>query len=224
MAAPVSNTSKAVQRFQSRSPPPTISSGGFLQRIRSNIYSAADHETRAQPSLQEPGAMLFNYQWILDEMVRQRQASGFAMEPIQIHSLPIHLPPRLETPAFDLLQQPDTKIAQYTIMQYPTSGILSADPWRTHILMTPAPVNPEWFRWMNIPYTPYTSAQQPLLLYEYYTRANTRIEYVKVLGVGIVNRRENAWGFLQRWWRSAGVKSFEEIRGLARTGQMIPRT
>ncbi|SPO29924.1 uncharacterized protein UTRI_06208_B [Ustilago trichophora] len=224
MASPVSYGSKAGQSSRTHPSSPTISVGGDPGRIRDTIDSEAGHAFQSQPMLQEPDALILNSQWILDEMVRQRQASGFAIGPIQIHSVPIHLAPHLETPALSLLQQPDTKLAQYTIMHHPTSASTTANPWRTHILMTPAPVNSEWFRWMDIPYTPQTLAQQPLLFYEYYTRANSRIEYVKLVGVGIVDHHENAWGFLQRWWRSAGVKSFEEIRGLAHAGHLIPRT
>ncbi|GAK67290.1 uncharacterized protein PAN0_017d5517 [Moesziomyces antarcticus] len=78
-------------------------------------------------------------------------------------------------------------------------------------LMTPAPVNKEWFRLMQIEYTPEAMKRPPMLVYQIFRDTERNGFQYRLLGVERVQDKTDPFYFLRGWMGSSGVHPLEDI-------------
>lgn len=182
-----------------------------------SVYLPRLHQ---MPSSTRRHILHFQEPSMIQALVQERQAADFDIGPLRMHRVQLRPTYGLETEAFRYLQRPTTKISH---VARPDRQSLPFRPksWHSEVLMTPVPVSPEWYQMVHIPYTSQTSRKRPMLFFEYFTRARTEEEYIKLLGVGTVNEREDPQSFSERWQHSPRVDGLHDIRRATRWSELL---
>ena len=145
-----------------------------------------------------------------------RVRNGFRLGEMRGHPVSISPDSRLEIRAFKLLQDKGTRIYDARRAYNDGEDRIRVVPGSQKkfirlFLMTPAPVNAEWYEMMHIPFSPET-VHQPMLFHEYNTHHRAKNDFVKLLGVGIVSEPEDPEEFLKRWKEHEHTRSLLSIR------------
>lgn len=148
--------------------------------------------------------------------MREREFARSPIDSMTIHPIPLAPNSALERRALDLLEQWDNGIAHFVMRDNGGEGRIPVDPqnlkrYSRRFLMKPAPVSESWYRMMHLAYTDETVREQPMLFYEFNTRARAEHDHIRFLGVAIVDEQQDHQDFMRKWQSSNRIFSWNEF-------------